>query len=157
MEAGTPSDGTLPKGLAYFSLALGAVEVLAPKLLSRTIGLEPQPAMMRALGLREIATGIGMLSLPGSPAGPGARVAGDAVDLAVLAMASSLRSGTRKRRFIALLAVAGVMALDVYATRKLTRRHRAAARSQARNQIPTVRPPEAQTSESNGMRAPSPH
>ena len=76
MEAGTPSDGTLPKGLAYFSLALGAVEVLAPKLLSRTIGLEPQPAMMRALGLREIATGIGMLSLPGSPAGPGARVAG---------------------------------------------------------------------------------
>jgi hypothetical protein len=157
MEAGTPSDGTLPRALAYFSLALGAVEVLAPKLLSRAIGLEPQPTLMRALGVREIATGIGMLSLPGSPAGPGARVAGDAVDLAVLAMTSSLRSGTRKRRLIALLAVAGVAALDVYATRKLAQRRRAAHGHQRRDQIPTVQAVEARASESNGMRAPSPH
>src|SRR4051812_461011 len=108
MEIQPRSDTALPKGLAYFSLVLGAAEVLAPNLLARAIGLEPQPALMRAFGLREIATGLGMLSLPGSPAGPGARVAGDAVDLAVIALASGLRSGMRRRRVIALLAVAGV-------------------------------------------------
>jgi hypothetical protein len=157
MAAATRSDGTLPKGLAYFSLALGAVEVFAPNLLSRAIGLEPRPALMRALGLREIATGLGMLSLPGSPAGPGARVAGDAMDLAVIAMASGLGSGTRRRRVIALLAVAGVAALDMYATRKLAARHRASDASKRRQRIPTVRPMEAPVAQGNGVRAASPH
>jgi hypothetical protein len=161
MEASQRADGSLSKGLAYFSMALGAAEVLAPKLLSRAIGLEPRPALMRALGLREIATGIGMLSLPGSPAGPGARVAGDAVDLAVVALTSGLSSATRKRRIIALLAVAGVAALDVYATRKLAARHRAVDQGRRRNRIPTVRPAQAEVeagaATSTGVSAPSPH
>jgi len=157
METRTRSDGTLPQGLAYFSLALGAMEVLAPNLLSRAIGLEPRPALMRALGLREIATGLGMLALPGSPAGPGTRVAGDAIDLAVIAMTSGLGSLTRRRRVIALLAVAGVAALDMYATRKLMARDRSSDASKRRHQIPTVRPAEGQAGESNGMRTPSPH
>lgn len=124
--------------LAYFSLALGAVEVVAPKLLSHAIGLEPRPGLMRALGLREIATGLGMLSLPGSPAGPGARVAGDAMDLAVIGLASGLGRGTRSRRIVALLAVAGVMALDVYATRRAAARQRTRALGRRRDRIPTL-------------------
>ena len=32
-------ENRLPRRLAYFSLALGAVELIAPRLLSRAIGL----------------------------------------------------------------------------------------------------------------------
>ncbi|HEX6398082.1 MAG TPA: hypothetical protein VFZ95_11705 [Steroidobacteraceae bacterium] len=123
------------KQLAYFSIALGAVELMAPNLLSRSIGLEPKPGMMRALGLREIATGLGMLSLPGSPAGPGARVAGDAMDLAVIGLGAGLGRSTRGRRLAALLAVAGVMALDIYATKRATGRRRAVARFKRQSRV----------------------
>jgi len=121
--------------LAYFSIALGAVELMAPNLLSRAIGLEPRSGTMRALGLREIATGLGMLALPRSPAGPGARVAGDAMDLAVIGLGAGLGRGTQRRRIAALLAVAGVMALDIYATRKSAARHRAVDRYKRRNRV----------------------
>jgi hypothetical protein len=132
----------MDKQLAYFSIALGAVELVAPNMLSRAIGLQPKPGLMRALGMREIATGLGMLSLPRSPAGPGARVAGDAMDLAVIGLGAGLGAGTRGRRLAALLAVAGVMALDIYATRKSAARHRAVDRYKrqncAANRIPTL-------------------
>lgn len=127
MESTNHVDQRLSTGLAIFSLALGATELLAPRLLSRAIGLEPKPGMMRALGLREIATGLGMLALPGSPAGPGARTAGDAMDLAVIAASAGLGTGTRHRRIIALLAVAAVAALDFHATRKMAARGRGLA------------------------------
>src|SRR3954468_17524138 len=112
-------DRSLSAGLAMFSIALGTVELIAPRLLSRVIGLEPRPSTMRMLGLREIATGIGMLTRPSAPTGPAARVAGDAVDLAVVAFSPSLRPGTRLRRIAALAALAGVAAIDLYAARRL--------------------------------------
>jgi hypothetical protein len=140
-------ENRLPRRLGYFSLAVGAAELIAPRLLSRVLGLRPHPTLMRAMALREIASGVGMLTLPGSAAAPGARVLGDLMDMAIVGLAAGLEPGRRGRRVLALLAVAGVTALDLYATRRQAKRHRALERHRERDlhYIPVVQPPQPQT------------
>ena len=59
----------LADGLGWFSIALGLGELLAPGALSSTVGAKSRHgALMRFLGLREIAAGVMILS--------GARAAG---------------------------------------------------------------------------------
>lgn len=102
----------LARGLGWFSLGLGLMEVLAPRVLSRLIGIAPRPRLMQALGVREIATGIGLLTQPDPAPWVKARVAGDAIDLAL--MGGSFLSGNsgKVRLTLAAAAVAGVTALD---------------------------------------------
>ena len=56
-----PSSLTAPdrlaRGLGWFSLALGAVELMAPGHITRTLGLEGKEALVRAYGAREVASG----------------------------------------------------------------------------------------------------
>src|SRR5215208_7371781 len=51
----------LAKGLGWFSLVLGAAELIAPQRITRALGMEGKEALVRAYGAREIASG--MLSL----------------------------------------------------------------------------------------------
>ena len=70
--------------LGWFSLALGATELLAPRTLTRWLGMKGSEPLLRAYGLREIGTGIGILTAR-EPAGwMWGRVAGDALDMATL-------------------------------------------------------------------------
>src|SRR3954462_14787569 len=94
-------DKGLSTGLGWFSLGLGAVELIAPRWLARTIGIDLSPGAMRALGLREIASGIGMLAQPGAPLWPRARVAGDVMDLAMLGAAPRLPGASGVGRAVA--------------------------------------------------------
>ncbi len=87
------------KGLGWFSIGLGAAQLLAPRRLGRTIGVGNHPVLMRAMGVREIATGVGVLSQRRPKLGLWARVAGDALDFALLARA--LRRRRRRRGRIA--------------------------------------------------------
>jgi hypothetical protein len=53
-------------GLGWFSLTLGAAEILAPRQLARLIGAAPTERAakaLRACGTREIAAGVGVLAL----------------------------------------------------------------------------------------------
>jgi uncharacterized membrane protein len=114
----------LARALGWFSLCLGFAEVLAPDGLARLVGLESNDInrkLLRGMGLREIATGIGILSQPTSSTGVWSRVAGDAMDLAFLS--SALRSDTaeRGRVIAATAAVLGVTAVDVYCGTQLRR------------------------------------
>lgn len=52
----------LARGLGWFSIALGFTEVLAPRSLARALGMDGDEALLRAYGVREVATGIGILS-----------------------------------------------------------------------------------------------
>src|SRR4030095_7016786 len=52
----------LDQALAAFSIGLGLVELLAPRRLGRLIGAGEHPALLRLCGLREIASGVGLLS-----------------------------------------------------------------------------------------------
>lgn len=103
--------------LGWFSLALGAVELVAPHRLTRLLGMEGKEGLMRAYGAREIAAGMTTLSTE-KVAGLWSRVGGDLIDMATLAAvcrAGNPRKGNVK---IAMAVVAGVMLLDL-ATAKL--------------------------------------
>ncbi|WP_157534806.1 hypothetical protein [Hydrocarboniphaga effusa] len=94
--------------LGWFSLALGAAELLAPALLANRLGLRGRSTLLQLYGLREIGAGLGLLSGRHRSAWLWARVAGDVLDLATLAAARPGRG-----RAVGLAAVAGVTVLDV--------------------------------------------
>ncbi|VXB40382.1 conserved hypothetical protein [Burkholderia sp. 8Y] len=141
---------SIARGLGWFSLALGAAELLAPDSVARAAGLRTSSTLMRLYGLREIACGIGILMSRDPSPYLWARVGGDALDLATLA-ASSDKS--RPRALGALLNVAGVTALDIHAATSLSshaedQRREAQIRSQRfasmyRNRSGFSRSPEA--------------
>src|SRR3982074_2575891 len=79
------SHDKLAKTLGYFSIALGATELLARRALCRAIvfnGLEP---VVRAYGAREVATGVAILASHDPAPWIWARVAGDMADIATVA------------------------------------------------------------------------
>lgn len=111
----------LARGLGWFSIGLGLVEVLAPRWLARHIGAPRKTGMLRAFGVREILTGVAVL-LDRRPLAPiGGRLAGDAIDLAALAMAARSRRANPARLTFAAGSVLAVTALDALCASKLAR------------------------------------
>ncbi|HEY0063087.1 MAG TPA: SRPBCC family protein [Telluria sp.] len=115
----------LGTALGWISVGLGLASLLAPRAVARTAGLPDWPLLMRAVGLREIASGVGLLRQPDNQAWRWARVAGDAMDLAVLGIAAAHPQGDRRRLVSAALALGTLSAIDVRAgnppRRKLSR------------------------------------
>lgn len=110
---------TLANGIGWFSIALGAAELVAPERLAEWLGMEGSENLLRLYGIRELGKGVAILR-DRRPAGwMWARVAGDFLDLATLA--SGLRSDNPKRENVAaaIAAVAGVTVLDVICARQL--------------------------------------
>jgi uncharacterized membrane protein len=108
------------------------------------IGVGDRPLLMRMLGLREIASGVGILSRRIPTHFMRSRVAGDVMDLALLALAARRARPLRKMRLTgAAAAVAGVTVLDVIVSSQLSRRE-GAARGAARvyKSIAINRPPD---------------
>ena len=104
---------SLAHGLGWFSIGLGLAEVLAPRRLTRALGMEGAEMLVQAYGAREIATGIGILSSDDPKSWMWARVGGDAVDLATLAAGLQSDNPRKDNIGLAVAAVLGVTALDV--------------------------------------------
>jgi hypothetical protein len=119
-HADTATD-TLARGLGLFSIALGIAEVVAPRALARTLGMKGQEGLIVGYGLREIATGVGILASKDPTPWIWGRVAGDGLDLATLATALEGNNPKKTNVGIAIAAVAGVTALDVYCAQTLSR------------------------------------
>ena len=104
----------IAKGLGWFSIGLGLAEVFAPRQLNRMLGVREHNKLVRSFGLREIGAGTGILARDRKLA-PWlwARVAGDALDLGALAVATR---DSRKRGMLAfaIANVAAITALDVW-------------------------------------------
>ena len=100
---------TLARGLGFVSIAIGVAEIVAPHWIGRLSGARVSPNMIRAFGVREIATGIGILMAAKRGPWLWGRVAGDALDIAAV------------RNPAAIAALAGVTALDVAAASAVTR------------------------------------
>jgi uncharacterized membrane protein len=118
-----PAVDVLPRALGYFSLGLGSAQVLAPRTVSRLIGIRPGPTsttVMRLLGLRELGAGAGVLTQSRPAFWLWSRVAGDAMDLSLVCAAIMDARNDRARLTVALTNVLGVAAADVYAARQVT-------------------------------------
>ncbi|MEA2191704.1 MAG: hypothetical protein QOI73_1825 [Solirubrobacteraceae bacterium] len=114
----------LAKGLGVFSFALGIPQTLAPGRMNRLIGVKDDPRsrmLMRAVGVRELAAGVGIFSERRPTGWIWARVAGDTIDLALLGSALRNRSRSQARTLAATGAVVGAFAADVADGVRLTR------------------------------------
>ena len=106
------------RGLAWFGIGLGLAELLAPRLVARAAGVERHSGLVRAFGLREIASGAVVLAAPDPERALWLRVVGDGMDGALLASAMAPGNPHRLRAVLATLAVAPVVILDaIYAMR----------------------------------------
>ncbi len=106
------SQQTLNAGLGWFSLGLGLANFFMPKRVSRLTGLRANPFLIRMIGLREIACGLGLLRQRDTSGWLWTRVSGDMMDLGMLAGAR-LSNHAEPRRFARTMTVlAGVTAVD---------------------------------------------
>jgi uncharacterized membrane protein len=104
---------TLANALGWFSIGLGLSQLLAPRTVARTAGVADHPALLRTLGMREVITGVGILGQSRPTGWLWARVAGDAMDLALLGIAAASSKNRRNRIAIVAGAVVGVAVLDM--------------------------------------------
>lgn len=148
---GRTRDGEgLANALGWFSIGLGIAQLTAPRRVARLIGIEESDrtnTVMRAVGLREITAGVGLLSKQRPTPWAWTRVAGDVMDLTLLSRALTSSSRERDRTASATAAVVGITALDVYCGGRLARgpqiatRGRAAARGAVVTRAITVNRP----------------
>ncbi|WP_245808432.1 hypothetical protein [Deinococcus hopiensis] len=109
------------RGLGWFSLGLGALELAAPGKLTEFLGVRQERTVVRAYGLREVLAGMGLLMQP-TRLGTWmwSRVAGDVLDLATLGMAKPGEPNGRKRTADTLAFLTATTVLDVLVARALT-------------------------------------
>ncbi len=112
----------LARALGWFSLALGVIELLAPRRITRVLGMEGNEGLVRAYGAREIGAGFVSLS-PEKELGLWSRVAGDGLDLATLASACRASNPKRGNVGLAIGIVLGVTLIDLAAGQMVTNRH----------------------------------
>jgi len=109
---------SLERGLGWLSVGFGVAAIAAPRALCWLSGLR-SPTLMRMMGTRDLAAGVGILTQRDRAPWLWTRVVGDAFDLAALSIVLAGR-GRRGRAAFALAAVAGVTALDLLAAARLT-------------------------------------
>jgi uncharacterized membrane protein len=112
------------RGLGWLSIGVGLTQMAAPGRVARLIGLDDHEAnrdTMVAIGVRELASGVGILARE-RPVGPvWTRVGGDLMDLALLGRALRSDDTERSRLAVSTAAVVGRTILDVFAGQSLAR------------------------------------
>jgi hypothetical protein len=104
---------SLARALGWFSIGLGALEAAAPHRLARALGMPHRAGLLKAYGLREIGTGLGILLASDPKPFIAARIAGDVLDLATLAPALSGSNPRQRNAQAATAFVVGATLLDV--------------------------------------------
>jgi uncharacterized membrane protein len=112
------------RGLGWFSIGLGLAQIGAPHALARLIGVNDDDETkntMFAIGLREITSGLGILSQPRPTGWVWSRVGGDLMDLALLSRAMGSDRSDRSRVAATTAAVLGVTVVDFMTGQQLSR------------------------------------
>jgi hypothetical protein len=114
------SHDVMAKGLGYFSLALGATELLAARSVCKAARLDGQENLVRLYGAREVATGIAILASHDATPWIWGRVVGDAADIATVVAAGPNGSALQGRKLLALATLIGATAADLFCSIGLT-------------------------------------
>jgi uncharacterized membrane protein len=120
----------MARALGAFSVGLGTVQLVAPRRFAQAIGIQPnqrRERLVRFVGAREYAVVPGLMTRERPLAWTWARVAGDTMDIALLARAMRAHGVQRDRVTAAFGAVAGVTALDLAAAVLMARPREAGA------------------------------
>jgi hypothetical protein len=141
---GHPDSATdgLARGLGWFSIGLGLTEILAPRALTRSLGMPGYEPLVVAYGVREVVKGVGILASDDPTPWIWGRVAGDALDLATLGAGLHDDNPKKDNVGLAMLAVLGVTALDFYTAKTLS------------SESPKPLPPQRDYSDRTGMPKP---
>jgi uncharacterized membrane protein len=129
----------LARGLGWLSLGIGIAQLLAPRTVARLTGVPIPSALTRLYGAREIACGIGLLGQEQPTPWVQARVAGDALDLATVAVGLLVPGAARRRVAIAAGVIAAVAAVDLYCHRELLQRGKRSLPRHVRASVDVIR------------------
>jgi hypothetical protein len=110
----------LARDLGYFSIALGAAELLAPMAICNAVGLKGLEPVIRAYGAREVVTGVAILSSHDPAPWIWARVAGDMADIATVGTGLQRSNPKKENSALALAALAAVTLVDIACARGLS-------------------------------------
>ena len=115
-----PATRGLAQGLGWFSIGLGLTEVACGGAIARWLGMPRSAPVVRAYGVRELLQGVGILGASEPTPWISARVAGDALDIATVLPGLEGHNPHKDNVLIALVALAGVTAVDVICARSLS-------------------------------------
>ena len=128
VDSGRGQNGSLSQeerfayGLGWFSIILGLAEFIASRRLGQAIGVPSEHhGVIKAMGLREMASGIGILTQRAPITAVWSRIAGDMIDLTCLGAALSCTRAHRGRLAVTAAAIAGATALDLLCAQQLSR------------------------------------
>jgi len=105
------------RALGWFSIGLGLAELAMPRRLARMAGAPNLPTMTRIFGLREIGTGIGILTSKDPSPWLWGRVAGDALDVATVG-AGLVTRGRPLRTLTSVAMLLGIAYVDMKVAEK---------------------------------------
>ena len=100
------------RALAWFGIGLGLAELLMPRKVAHAAGALNLPLLTRTHGLREIGTGIGILTSRDPSPWLWGRVAGDAIDIATVGT-GLLTQRRPMRTMVSLAMLLGVAYIDM--------------------------------------------
>jgi uncharacterized membrane protein len=143
VRSAAPPGREVARALGAFSIALGTAGLIAPRALARAMGVPRHSAVLRAIALRELATGIGLLRNVRAGRWAWGRVAGDVMDLAMLSLVPRGSRSERRRLSATRAAVAAVTALDLAASRTLNGRESPQSDPRLRSCVAINREPSA--------------
>jgi uncharacterized membrane protein len=110
------------RALGYFSVGLGALEIAAPGLVARAMGMRGGGVsswILRGFGVREVTAGMAILGQRRPGQWLWARAAGDVMDMTFAASGLLSSRNHRGRVLASLVALAGVTALDLQTAEQL--------------------------------------
>jgi uncharacterized membrane protein len=113
--------------LGWLSIGLGLTALLAPRAIGELTGLRNRSGVLRFVGARELASGMGLLTQRERTPWLWSRVVGDTMDLALLGSACRRTNPARTRALGTLGAVAAITALDIAASLRASSRGRFAS------------------------------
>jgi hypothetical protein len=112
----------LRQGLGWLSVGLGLIELTFAEGICRVLSVRRRAGLVRALGVRELITGLGLLSQQKGRPWLWGRVAGDAIDLSLLGATLNRPGSATGWRIAAIASVLGITLVDIYAAIEPPRR-----------------------------------